>query len=463
MEAKTVSIIREKAFYKQLALISIPIALQNLIGFGVNMMDTVMLGSLGEKQISASAIANQPFFIMSIMIFGLASGASVLTAQYWGKGDMATIRKIIGIAIKASLLCSVVFSVFVIIFPESVMSIYTNDKQVILLGSQFLRIIGFSYILSGISMTFLFIIRSVEHVMFPLVISIIIFVVNTILNWLLIYGEFGFPKLGIRGSATATLISRIVEFLLVLNFAFNIDKKIKLKLIDVFSFDKQLFKDFLHYSLPVVLNETLWSVGITMQTVIIGHISSQAVAANSISSIVQRLAYVYIFGLANAAAVMVGKQIGAGNEQKARDTAFTLLIVSVFAGIIASIFMFLIRDPALMLFNISDSTKELTKQIMLVFSFVVFFAAFNSTNIVGVLRGGGDTKFALVIDVSCLWIIALPLGAIFGLIFKIPIVFVFALLFIDEPIKFLLGILRFKSGLWLRNVTRLIKIEDEIE
>jgi putative MATE family efflux protein len=448
------SLIKEKAFYKQLALISIPIALQNLIGVGINMMDTVMLGSLGENQISASAIANQPFFILTVLVFGLASGASVLTSQYWGKGDMATIRKIIGISLKVAFLSAILFSAFVIIFPEFVMSIYTNDKEVIRLGSQFLRIIGFSYILSALSMTFLNVIRSVENVMFPLVISIIIFVINTVLNWLLIYGEFGLPKLGIRGSATATLISRIIEFLFVVYFAFKLDKKIKLKLIDIFSFDSQLFKDFLFYSVPVVLNETLWSIGTTIQTVIIGHISSQAVAANSISGVVQRLAFVYIFGLANASAVIVGKEIGSGGEKRAKDTAFTLLVISVISGIIATVFTILVRDPAVMFYNVSDSTKELSKQLMLVISFVLFFASFNATNIVGVLRGGGDTRFALVIDVSCLWLIALPLGAVFGLVLKSPIPLVFAFLFIDEPIKCIFGIFRFKSGLWLRNVTR---------
>jgi putative MATE family efflux protein len=454
------SIIREKTFYKQLALLSIPIALQNLIGFGVNMMDTIMLGSLGENQISASAIASQPFFILSVIIFGLSSGASVLTSQYWGKGDMAAIRKIIAISLRVATVCAVLFSALVIIFPEFVMSIYTNDKEVIRLGAQFLRIIGFSYVISAMSMTFLYVIRSVEHVMFPLVINIIIFVVNTILNWLLIYGEFGFPRLGIRGSATATLLSRIIEFAIVINFAFRLDKKICLKLKDILSFDSGLFKDFLHYSLPVVINETLWGVGTTVQTVIIGHISSQAVAANSISGIVQRLAYVYIFGLANAAAIIVGKEIGASSEKKARDTAYTLLIISVAAGIAAAMFLFLIRDPAVMFYNISDSTKELAKQIMTVFSFISFFSSINCTNIVGILRGGGDTRFALVIDVSCLWLVSLPLGALFGLVLKFPVPLVFAVLFIDEPIKFIFGMWRFKSGLWLRNVTKKSEIEE---
>ncbi|MDR3552600.1 MAG: MATE family efflux transporter [Clostridia bacterium] len=447
-------IMRDRSFYKQLAILSIPIALQNLIGFGVNMMDTVMLGSLGQDQISASSLANQPFFILTLFFFGLSSGASVLTSQYWGKRDTRTISRVIGLAVRASLLFSAVFAFVVLVFPEAVMSIYTTDPHVILLGTQFLRIIGFSYILSAFSTTFLNVIRSVESVRIPLLINFITFAVNTVLNWILIYGKFGMPALGIRGSATATLIARVIELTLSCLFAFRFDQKIRLRLRDVMRFDNALFHDFLHYSLPVVVNETMWGVGMTLQSVVVGHMGSEAVAANSIASVVQRLAMVYTFGLASSAAVLVGKEIGSGNEKRARSVASTLLLISIAAGLVSSAVIILLRAPFAMIYNVPASTKELSMQIMLVFSVIVFFSAFNCSNIVGVLRGGGDTRFALALDITLMYVVALPLGALAGLYWHLPVPIVFFLLLCDEPMKCIIGIFRFRSGRWLRNVTR---------
>ena len=336
--------VRDKDFYKQLVTISVPIALQNLISFGLSMMDTVMLGSLGEKQISASAIANQPYFIFTVFLFGLASGASVLTAQYWGKGDTAAISRVLALAMKAAVICSMIFGFTVLVFPEWVMSLYTPDSEVIALGAQFLRIIGFSYILSGISTTYLYILRSVENVKLPLIINFTSFVINTVLNWIFIFGKFGFPAMGIRGSATATLCARAVELALALIYAFHFDKKLSFSIGNFFNVDRELFRDFLHYSAPVVANETLWAVGASMQSVVVGHISSEAVAANSIAGVVQRLAMVAIIGVANFTAIAVGKQIGAGNAEKARGYASTMLKLSVIIGACSSALILLLRS-----------------------------------------------------------------------------------------------------------------------
>lgn len=447
-------IVRDKEFYKMLLTITIPIALQNLIGFGLNMVDTIMLGSLGENQISASSIANQPYFIFTVFMFGLASGASVLTAQYWGKGDTSAISRIMTLAIRASVICSIVFAFVVLVFSEGVIGLYTNDKDVIVLGAQFLRIIGFSYIISAISTTYLYILRSIENVKIPLLINAISFVVNVALNWVLIFGKLGFPAMGIRGSATATLMARVTELILTLIYAAFFDKRLRIKLSDFLVVDKLLLKDFLHYSLPVVINETLWALGQSMQSVVIGHISSEAVAANSIAGVVQRLATILIMGVANFTAIAVGKQIGAGNTKTAEKYASTLLILSVLLGILSSAAILLIREPFLSIYNVSGVTRNYALQIMGVYAFTTFFSCFNSTNIVGVLRGGGDTRFAMFTDLLALWLVALPLGGIAGLILKLPLPLVFFLLTIDEPVKVLIGLPRFMSKKWAKNVTR---------
>lgn len=448
------AMVREKAFYKQLLTISVPIALQNLISFGMSMMDTVMLGSLGEKQISASSIANQPYFIFTVFLFGLASGASVLTAQYWGKKDTAAISRVLAISLRASVIFSLVFGFVVLIFPEFVMSLYTPDAEVIKLGAQFLRIIGFSYILSAISTTYLYILRSVENVKLPLTINFTSFVVNVILNWVLIFGKFGIPAMGIRGSATATLTARSVELVLALIYAFRFDKKLKIKLSTFLSIDKLLLKDFIHYSTPVVVNETLWATGASLQSVIVGHISSQVVAANSIAGVVQRLAMVAIMGVANFSAIAVGKQIGAGNAKKAKAYASTMLILSVIIGAVSSAFILSIRGPFLSIYSVDALTKSYSSSIMAVYAISTFFACINYTIIIGVLRGGGDTRFAMFTDLMTMWFIGLPLGFTAGLILKLPIPFVFLLMTMDEPVKAVVGFIRFKSGKWLKNVTR---------
>jgi putative MATE family efflux protein len=444
----------EKSFYATLVRLAIPIALQNLISLGMNMMDTIMLGSLGEKQISASALANQPFFIFTLFMFGLCSGACVLTAQYWGKNDTETISRIVALAIKASLICSVIFASIVLIFPEQVISIYTEDREVVVLGAQFLRIIGFSYMVSAVSTTYLYLQRSVENVKLPLLINFTSFVVNTFLNWVLIYGNLGAPAMGIRGSATATLSARVLELAMALVYAASFDKKLHFRPSYFLRTDAQLVKDFLRYSAPVVANETLWSVGISLQSVVIGHLGSQQVAANSIAGVVQRLGMVLIFGIANAAAVIVGKQIGAGDEKRARDYAGRLLRASVALGLLSAGLLLLIRDPMVGIYSVDGVTKGYARMMINVYSVVIMFQAFNTVNIVGVLRGGGDTRFAMIIDLSALWCVALPLGSLAGLVFNWPLPVVFFLLVSDEPAKFLVGVWRFRTGKWLQNVTR---------
>ena len=446
--------VRDRDFYKTLVVLAIPITLQNLIGLGVNLMDTVMLGSLGDDNISASALANQPYFVFTLFMFGLCSGACVLTAQYWGKGDTDAIRRILTLAVRASVICSLFFSAAVLLFPDSVMSLYTEDADVIRLGSQFLRIIGFSYIVSAISTTYLYVLRSVENVRLPLLINLTSFVLNTILNWILIYGKFGLPAMGIRGSATGTLCARIVELILAMIYAHAFDRRLRFRLPCIFYGRTGFLRDFLRYSLPVVVNETLWGTGVTMQSVVIGHIGSMEVAANSIAGVVQRLGSVAVFGVANAAAVIIGKQIGAGDERKASHYARMLLMVSLILGFCSAGFVFAIRGPAVAFYGVSAATKEYARQIIGVYAVIMMFMAFNSVNIVGVLRGGGDTRFAMAIDVGCMWLVALPLGAAAGLIWHLPLPVVFFLLSTDEPVKFLIGLARFRTGRWLRNVTR---------
>ena len=446
--------IRERSFYRQLAAIGIPVALQQLISVGVNLLDTVMLGTLGDATVSASALANQPFFILALFLFGVSSGSSVLIAQYWGRGDREPISRILATALRIALLFGALVFLPLFFCPNAVMRLFSEDPAVIALGAQYLRILAVSCVLSAFSSTVLNTMRSVESVRVPLFISCAAFAVNAFLNWVLIFGNLGAPAMGIRGSATATLCARVVEFALAAAFAFRFDQRIRLRLRDLFHIDRLLLRDFLHYSVPVVLNETMWGTGMTVQAAIIGHIGTEATAAYSIAGVLQRLVSVTFFGTAAATAVLTGKEIGAGRPERARNVAFTLLVVSNALGLLCGIVLVTLHGVAVGIYNVPDSTKQLASQLILVYAAVLFFQSLNTTSITGVLRSGGDTRYALVLDLTCLWFVALPLGALAGLVFHAPMALTFFLLFVDEPVKYCIGIARFRTGRWLRNVTR---------
>ncbi len=278
-------LIKEKAFYKSLLALTVPIVLQNLINVGVSMLDTVMLAGLDQSALSASMLANQLYFILIVAFFGVAGGASVLTSQYWGKNDTSTIRRIMGMSLRYAVIIAALFSLAAIFAPRVVMSIYTDKENLILLGVKYLRIIGFSYILSAVTVVYLGIIRSAGNVRVATAVYSLSMLVNGVLNYLLIFGNFGFPKMGIEGAALATLIARVCEIVFVAIYALAVEKKIHFKLKYLFYRSRTLFSDFLRYSAPVIINELAWSLGFSMQSAVLGHLSEDAVAANSIISV----------------------------------------------------------------------------------------------------------------------------------------------------------------------------------
>ncbi len=451
--------ITERAFYATVLAITVPVALQNLIVFGVSMTDTIMLGRMGDIQLSASAQANQPGFVFQLLVFGLAGGGSVLASQYYGKGNMEAVRRVIGIVLRIAIISSLILSVSVFIFPEQIMSFYiktdTAEGQLILSEAvKFLKIIAFSYFFFGITVAFATIIRSVEIVKVSVVVSAMSFVINVIFNWIFIFGNLGAPALGIRGSAFGTLIARIFEFCALLIYAGFIDKKLKFSLKYIFKRDKRLSADFVKYSLPVVANELAWSCGITLQAAILGKLSNEILAANSIAMVLQQLATIIIFGVASAATVIVGKKIGENNLEGARNAGSTFMVWSIILGAVGSLTILLLRKPFVSIYNIEPQTRALAENLLIITSVIVFFISIAATSIVGVLRGAGDTKFALKLELVTLWCVAVPLGSIFGFIFKAPILLTYAFLKIDEPIKSLIAYIRTSKESTYRSVTR---------
>ena len=450
-------IVREKSFYKNVLAIALPIALQNFIVFATSMMDTIMLGSVGETLLSASALANQPFFILSLVCFGLSGGATVLASQYWGKRDMASIRMIFSIVLKAAFFISAVLGLAVLLAPETVMGLYSKNPEIIAEGAKYLRIIGYAYFFFGVGNTLLCSIRSVELVKISVVVNSSSFVTNVFLNWVLIFGNLGAPAMGIRGAAVATLTARILEFVITMVYVLFIDKRLQMRVRDLFRFDKVFAKDLLVYGTPVLLNEVMWSLGITLQAALLGHIeyaSGDPVAANSVTSMVQQLSTIVIFGVANAAAVMVGKAIGEKDLDTAERRAHTLKYMSFIVGAAACLIILLLRSVAVDFYNIPEASKALARDMMVVMAVVTFFVSVSSISIVGILRGSGDTRFCLTVEMISLWLVALPLAFLAAMVFRWPVPVVLLLMKIDEPLKSLLCMLRMRGRKWMKSVAR---------
>lgn len=447
-------IVKDKEFFKMLFMIALPVTLQNLVVFVTQMMDTVMLGEIGDVAMSASALANQPFFVFNMLVFGLAGGASVLTAQYWGKKEINPIKLVTTMSIRVAVIVGLVLGIIVFIFPDKFMWLFSNDAAVISEGVGYLRIICISYIFFGFTCSFFSIIRSVETVKVAVISNIIALVVNVSLNYIFIFGNFGFPRMEVRGAALATLIARLVEFSIAFTYMFFVDKKLQLKIKDFFKIDIRLLKDMIVISSPVVVNEVMWALGMSMQASLLGKMGTVAVAANSIISVVQQLSTVAVFGVASAAAVMIGKVIGQGDMIKARNYGHTFKIISFIFGVAVTGVILLAKNVAIDFYNVTPEAKALAHQMIYIAAAIGFFVSIAGISIVGILRGGGDTKFSLWIEIFALWCVAVPAAYFCAYVLKLPVVAVYAVMKLDEPVKDILCLIRMNGTRWLKNVTR---------
>lgn len=443
-----------KTFYKMALALILPIALQNLINVGISSIDVLMLGRVSETVLSAASLAGQVQFVMTLIFFGLTSGAAVLTAQYWGKKDKESIIKIMGICMRFSLAIAVFFTAAVFFFPSQIMRIFTNEENVIAEGVKYLRIISISYIFMSITMIYLNIMRSIEKVVISTVVYLLSLICNVILAALLIFGLFGLPRLGIEGAAIATLASRIIELAAVLIYAVKFNDTIHFRFSSLFVRDKYLFRDFLYYSIPVTLNELMWGAGVAMNAVVIGHLGSSVVSANSVAQIARQLAMVISFGLASATAITVGKVIGENNMEAARKYAVRFIKLSIFSGVLGAILILMARPAVMSLLNLTPVTKGYLSIMMYVMTYFSICQALNTTLVVGVFRAGGDTRFGLVLDVTTMWGGSILLGTLAAFVFHWSIPVVYIILMGDEVIKIPLTVFRYKSYKWLKNVTR---------
>lgn len=453
-------ITRDKRFYRLLFSIALPIAVQNLITFMVSMVDTLMVGALGEIQLSAVSIANNLFFVLTILMFGLAGGSNIMISQYWGKGNVKTIHKILAIMYRVCLLITGIFIFIALFLPKYFMGIFTTDKAVIDFGASYLRIVCIGYLFYSITNCTIMMLRSVKTVSISIIVYTASLVVNSILNWIFIFGNLGAPELGIRGAAIATVCARITEFSIVLVFMFIYERKIGLKIEHLLKLDKEILKDYVGLCTPVLCNELLWAIGASMISVIVGRMGTEVVAANSINGVAHQFVTVFIFGMSNATAVIIGNTIGEGKKEKAKEYAYSIGIFSVVMGCISGLMILLIKPFVVDFYNVSYSTKLIAMEIMTVTSGIIVFQSLASNFMMGVLRGGGDAKFVLINDLIFMWLVAIPGGFFVAFVLELPVALVFLVIKCDEILKSLTSVYRVISGKWVNDVTKDYEFEE---
>ena len=443
---------KDREFFSALLRIALPITIQNFIASSLNAIGVLMIGQLGESSVAGVGLANQIFFLLNLMLFGITSGSAIFTAQYWGKGDLPAIRKVVVLCLGIALAAGVLFSVVALLIPYQAMGIYTADPAVIALGSQYLVIIGFSYIATAISFTFGAQLRATGNVRTPMLVSVVALGLGTGLNYILVFGLFGLPVMGVRGAALGTCLARLGECAAMVIVTYLGRLPTAIYPADLRGLTRPFISRFLVTVLPVTANETIWSLGITIYNMVYARISTEAIAAINITSTIEGMLFVIFTGLSNASAILIGNKIGAGEEERAFTYARRSLIISVILGLAAGLVLILISDGVVAYYNISKMAGEYVRGILIVLGCAEWARVSNMMLIVGILRSGGDTRFSLVLDVGTVWLVGIPMALLGAFVFKLPIYWVVAMVMADDLTKVAGGLYRFLSRKWINNL-----------
>lgn len=438
---------------RSMVIIAAPIAGQNLVNFAVNLMDTVMLGQLGEASLTASSLANQLFFIVTLVVYGVGGGANVLIAQYWGKKDMASIHKILAYTYRVAMGFALLMCALALLVPEAVMKLFIEDDIVIQMGARYLRVISLSYLFfTGTTITTC-VLRAVHTVHIAMKLSAVALCVNVGLNYILIFGKFGAPSLGITGAAIGTLCARMVEFLLLLIYLYRKEDKLQIRLKKLIPLDRGLGRLYASVSIPVIMNELFWALGEAVVAMVLGRMGREVVSANSIYAVVSSLSGVVVSGVNSAACVVVGNVIGAGQYDQIPELKRSFRLTAVIVGTLGAVVMLVCRTFMIDFYQVSEVTKLYARQIMLLGAGVEFFRSMQTMSMMGILRGAGDVKFAMMNDLLFLWLFTIPLGFMAGLVWHLPIPAVYLTLKLDQVIKVFTSEWRLKGDRWIKNLT----------
>lgn len=448
-------IITNKVFYKEALAIVLPVLLQSIINQGVNMMDTIMLGRLGEVAISASSLANQFYNIYVFMCMGLSAAGLVLTAQYWGAGDKDTVERVFDLLIQIIFIASILFAAASLTIPRQIMRLFTPDEDVIREGARYLRITAWVYLPHGLSLVISNIMRSVGNANIGLYVSIASFIVNLGANYVFIFGKLGIPPMGVAGAALGTLLARLVELITCSLFVLKFDHILEYRPTRLLHLPrKTIVNEFIRLGLPAIISDTMLSISNGMISVILGHMGRIYVSGYSIVAVVDRLCTIAAQGVGSAAGIMVGQSVGAGNNKDAKQRGVTFLLMTSIIGLVGSFIVLFIGDWFIGLYDISEDAVAVTKLMMLASAIILPFQNIQSTLGKGVLRGGGDTHFLMFADVIFQWLASIPLGYLVGLVLHASGFWVLLAIRIDLVIKSIWFIFRLFSDKWIHQVKK---------
>ncbi len=445
--------IRDKEFYKQFLKICIVLVLQNVLTLSVNLADNVMLGNYSEAALSGATAVNQIQFVYQQLIMGVGDALVIFGSQYWGKGQTREVKRVASIAMVTGIAIIAVFFIAASAAPEFLLTLFTKDTEIIAQGVSYLAVTRFTYILLGVVLILLATLRTVEIVKIAFVLSFSTLIINCSINWVLIAGRYGFPELGIVGAGIGTLVARTVELIILVSFIAFKEKVLRLKLRDFFGFDKELSKTYFKLLLPILFAALLWGVNTAMQTAILGHMSSNAIAANSVASNLFLLVKTGAIGAASTTTIMIGKAIGEGRSDELQDYAKTFQIMFVIMGIVGAITLFALKGPVLSLYNLSEETRYLAEIFLIILSGVIFFVTYQVPTNIGIIRGAGDTKYMMYLDIISICCIVLPLSFFMAFVVEASPIVVVMCLNIDQVFKGIPGYIKVNHGKWIHNLT----------
>lgn len=441
---------RKRSLRKEIVRLALPIALQQFMTALVGACDAIMLGKLSQDAMSAVSLATQVTFVFNLFMFAFMAGENMFVAQYYGKGDYTGISQVFSLVTKICGCIAVVFLAGTLFFPEQLMRILTNEETLIVLGSEYLRVIGISYVFSGIAQTFLAIMKNCGAVNMSTLINGVMVILNIALNAVFIFGLSGFPKMGIKGAALATVLATVVQFLWSVGYVLCRIRAVKFSLR---SCEKKLFGRFWQKTVPLLINNLAWGIGFSMYSVIMGHLGTDAVAANGIANISKNLVVCFCLGLGNAGSIIVGNRLGADRLQAAKEVGETLTKTAIIAGIVSGLVLIALSPFITKMVDLTPTARGYLQKMLLISSYYIAGKSVNCMTIGGIFAAGGDSKFGMLCDSVTLWCIIVPLGCICAFILKLPVMVVYFVLNLDEIIKLPVVYKHYKKYKWIKNLT----------
>lgn len=447
--------IKDKDFYKAFFTMTLTLAFQNLIVYGVNLADSVMMGAYSETALSGVGICNNIQFFLMMAITGTCNGMTVIASQYWGKDDKKNIKSISAVSMWISIAFAVIITAFCAFAPETVIRLYTDKESVIEQAVQYLDIIKYTYLIYSLTTVLLAILRSVETVKIGFYVSLSSFAINIALNYALIYGKFGLPEMGVRGAALATLAARAIELLVVVAYTLLLDKKLKFRPTELFRTEKQMFRDFFKTGSPLMMSSLSWGIAMSVQGAIIGRLAESAIAANSIATTIFQIATVITYASSNVACVLIGKTIGEnGTLELIKRRSRNLQLIFLGIGVVSSVILLICKGLIIDFYNATPETYATTNQFIWVLAVTIIGTSYEAPALCGIVSGGGETGFVLKNDFIFMWLIVLPLSALSAFVFKFPVVVTFACLKADQILKCIVAYVKVNRYNWIKTVTR---------